>query len=78
MAHALAKGVAATSAYRPDSLVLMTATELSQAIHARRVSCVQVLTKYLDHIDRVNSTVNAIVSFNHAVCCSSRRSSGMV
>jgi amidase len=31
-------------------------------IHARTVSCVEVMTAYLDHIERVNPQVNAIVS----------------
>jgi amidase len=31
-------------------------------IHARSVSCVEVMTAYLDHIERVNPRVNAIVS----------------
>jgi amidase len=40
----------------------MDASALAQAIRARRVSCVEVMTAYLDHIDRVNPLVNAIVS----------------
>jgi amidase len=45
----------------PD-LVMMTATELANAIHSRRVSCREVMTAHLDHIERVNPKVNAIVS----------------
>jgi len=45
----------------PD-LVRLDGEPLSQAIHARRVSCVEVMTAYLDHIDRLNPAVNAIVS----------------
>ena len=40
----------------------LSAVDLSAAIHARRVSCVEVMTAYLDHIDAVNPKVNAIVS----------------
>src|SRR5262245_10230799 len=43
-------------------LVSMTAHQLSTAIHAREVSCVAVMTAYLDHIERFNPQVNAIVS----------------
>ncbi len=43
-------------------LVLMDAVELSQTIHARRASCREVMTAYLDHIARLNPKVNAIVS----------------
>jgi len=40
----------------------MTATGLSQAIHAREVSCVEVLQAYWAQVDRFNPTVNAIVA----------------
>ena len=39
-----------------------TAIQLSQAIQSRRVSCVEVMTAYLDQIDRLNPKVNALVS----------------
>jgi amidase len=48
-------------AHAPD-IVRMDAHRLSQAIHAREVSCVEVMTAYLDHIERLNPQVNAIVS----------------
>jgi hypothetical protein len=35
---------------------------LSAAIHAKRVSCVEVMNAYLDHIARLNPKVNAIVA----------------
>ena len=44
------------------SVVLMNATALSGAIHSGQVSCVEVMTAYLDHIERVNPKVNAIVA----------------
>lgn len=50
-----------TSSTVPD-IVGLDARRLSQAIHARAVSCVEVMTAYLDHIERVNPVVNAIVS----------------
>lgn len=43
-------------------IVMWTARELSRAIHAREVSSVEVMTAYLDHIDRLNPVFNAIVS----------------
>ena len=45
----------------PD-LVEWTATALSQAIHDRQVSCVEVLEAYLAQIDRLNPIVNALVA----------------
>jgi amidase len=45
----------------PD-IVQLDACALSAAIHARRVSCVEVMTAYLDQIERLNPQVNAIVS----------------
>jgi amidase len=47
---------------QPPALVLMDAVSLSTAIHARKVSCVEVMTAYLDHIGKVNPHVNAIVA----------------
>lgn len=43
-------------------IVLMTAADLSCAIRSRQVSCREVMTAYLDHIERLNPHVNAIVS----------------
>ena len=40
----------------------LTADDLSTAIHAKDVSCVEVMTAYLQRIERVNPTYNAIVS----------------
>jgi amidase len=45
----------------PD-LVRLDARRLSELIHARRASCVEVMTAYLDQIERLNPQVNAIVS----------------
>jgi amidase len=46
----------------PADIVMMSAVDLSNAIRTKRVSCVEVMTAYLDHIARVNPKVNAIVS----------------
>lgn len=40
----------------------MDGLALAGAIRTKKVSCVEVMTAYLDHIGRVNSKVNAIVS----------------
>jgi amidase len=53
------------SVTRPDDLrgiVDWTAAELSSAIGSRLVSCVEVMTAYLDQIERLNPRVNAIVA----------------
>ena len=39
-----------------------SAAALSTAVRERVVTCVEVMTAYLDHIDRINPLVNAIVS----------------
>src|SRR5215831_2486235 len=46
----------------PSDIVMMDAGELAGAIRARKLSCVEVMTAYLDHIDRLNPKVNAIVA----------------
>jgi amidase len=48
--------------HRVNEVVLMDAAALSKAIHARKVSCVEVMRAYLEHIDRFNAKVNAIVA----------------
>ncbi len=40
----------------------MDAAVLSKAIHSRKVSCVEVMSAYLEHIERINPKVNAIVA----------------
>ena len=47
---------------RANDIVLMDATVLSKAIHSRKVSCVEVMSAYLEHIERTNPKVNAIVA----------------
>lgn len=41
---------------------MLDAVALAGAIRSRRVSCVEVMTAYLDHIDELNPKVNAIVA----------------
>jgi amidase len=51
-----------------NSLLAMNAVELSSAIHSRSVSCMEVMTAYMDHIERINPRVNAIVSLQDRSC----------
>jgi Asp-tRNA(Asn)/Glu-tRNA(Gln) amidotransferase A subunit family amidase len=41
---------------------MMDAIGLAAAIRSRKVSCLEVMTAYLDHIERLNPKVNAIVA----------------
>jgi amidase len=52
----------AHSAFRLSDLVTLDAITLSDAIRSRQVSCVEVMTAYLDHIEKINPKVNAIVA----------------
>ena len=45
-----------------SEIVSLDAVALSRAIKSKQVSCVEVMTAYLDHIERLNPRVNAIVS----------------
>lgn len=45
-----------------SAIIDMPAWELSQQIHGKHVSCVEVMSAYLDHIEKVNPAVNAIVA----------------
>ncbi|WP_233839239.1 amidase [Paraburkholderia sp. ZP32-5] len=45
-----------------DGIVSLTAVALSQAIHQRTLSCVEVISAYFAHIDRMNPHVNALVA----------------
>ena len=48
--------------FRPSQIVMMGAGALAGAIRSRQLSCVEVMTAYLDHIDELNPHVNAIVA----------------
>jgi amidase len=52
----------AAASVRPADIVMMDAVALGSAIHTRQVSCVEVMTAYLDHIEKLNPKVNAIVA----------------
>ncbi len=52
----------AGTAPRVSDIVMMDAGELGAAIVSRRVSCVEVMGAYLDHIEALNPKVNAIVA----------------
>ncbi|MFD1557759.1 amidase [Paraburkholderia silviterrae] len=58
-AHATQQG---TQAPTPNEIVAANALELSQWIRLRKVSCREVMSAFLDHIERVNTPANAIVS----------------
>jgi amidase len=45
-----------------DDIVAMSARALSESIRNRAVSCREVMTAYLDRIDRINPRLNAIVA----------------
>jgi amidase len=45
-----------------SDIVMMDALALGAAIRAKKISCVEVMTAFLDHIDRFNPAANAIVS----------------
>jgi amidase len=47
---------------RISDIVLMDGAKLSHAIKSKQVSCLEVMTAYLDHIDIFNPRVNAIIS----------------
>lgn len=47
---------------RISDIVLMDARSLATAIGSRKVSCVEVMSAYLDHIATFNPNVNAIVA----------------
>jgi amidase len=45
-----------------SEIVQMDAVALARAIRSRKASCVEVMTVFLDHIEKVNPKVNAIVA----------------
>ncbi len=52
----------ASAAARPSGIVMLDAVALGDAIRSGQVSCVEVMTAYLDHIEKLNPKVNAIVA----------------
>jgi amidase len=53
---------AAPASLRPSGIVMLDALTLADAIRSRQISCVEVMTAYLDHIEKINPRVNAIVA----------------
>ena len=47
---------------KTSDIVLLDAIDLSNAIRAKQVSCREVMEAFLNHIERINPKVNAIVS----------------
>ncbi len=60
--NAQAKAQPTVLAPAPCAVTGLTATELSVAIHSRALSCREVMRRFLDRIDQVNPSFNAIVS----------------
>ena len=52
-----------------EDVVSLDAMALSQAIHARKLSCVAVMQAYLAQIERLNPIVNAIVALRERADC---------
>ena len=46
----------------PTDITELSASDLSSAIHSRQLSCVEVMDAYLDRIEHLNPTYNAIVA----------------
>jgi amidase len=59
-----------TNTGRANDLVMMDAVSLASTIHSRETSCVEVMTAYLDHIEKLNVTVNAIVTLQDRMAVS--------
>src|SRR5580704_6657974 len=53
---------ASAAVEHPPQIVMADALALADTIRSRQVSCVEVMTNYLDHIERINPKVNAIVA----------------
>lgn len=52
----------ASAAFSPSEIVMLDGAALATVIRSRQVSCVEVMTAYLDHIEAINPEVNAIVA----------------
>ncbi|MDR3440394.1 amidase [Telmatospirillum sp.] len=59
---AMAASLPKTAFAAPSEIVMMDALTLAKSIRSREVSCVEVMTAYLDHIEKFNPKVNAIVA----------------
>jgi amidase len=52
----------ASAASRVSDIVMADAAALADAIRSRQISCVEVMAAYLNHIEKLNPKVNAIVA----------------
>jgi amidase len=52
----------AVAATEKTDIVMMDATALALAIASRKLSCVEVMSAFLDQVDRLNPKVNALVA----------------
>jgi amidase len=62
-----AMSTAAATAAAPSQIVMMGAAAIANAIRAKQLSCLEVMSAYLDHIDQLNPRVNAIVALQDRV-----------
>jgi amidase len=62
VAGAAVMGSSKVAAASNSDIVMLDAAALAKAIQTRKVSCVEVMSAYLDHIETVNPHVNAIVA----------------
>jgi len=62
MVSSIVDSTPASAATRVSDIVTMDAVALAGAIRSRQVSCVEVMSAYLDHIEKLNPVVNAIVA----------------
>ena len=53
---------ASAAAEHTPHVVMDDALALADTIRSRQVSCVEVMTEYLDHIEKINAKMNAIVA----------------
>jgi amidase len=53
---------ASAAAEHTPHIVMADALALADTIRSRQVSCVEVMTNYLGHIEKINPKVNAIVA----------------
>jgi amidase len=56
------KGMPTTMNTAGTDIVRMDGTALSRAVHAKHLSCVEVMAAYLAHIEELNGSVNALVA----------------
>jgi hypothetical protein len=68
---------ASAAAERTQHIVMDDALALADTIRSRQVSCVEVMTDYLDHIEKINPKVNRSSLYKIAPVCWCRQASGM-